>query len=92
MLGGVRTINKSIFGGDDLRIFITLPVSSGAMYVSKMISAYVRQFIFGFFTVLPVNITLATEISLGAQFYGMTALILVLLPLISLALGSVFAS
>lgn len=91
VLGGVRTINKSIFGGDDLRIFITLPVSSGAMYVSKMISAYVRQFIFGFFTVLPVNITLATEISLGAQFYGMTALILVLLPLISLALGSVFA-
>lgn len=91
VLGGVRNINKSLFVNDDLRIFITLPVSSGAMYVSKMISAYVKQFVFGFFTVLPVNITLAASIDLGAQFYGITVLILFLLPMISLAAGSVLA-
>ena len=90
-LGGVRTINRSIFGSGDLRIFVTLPVSSGAMYLSKMAVAYFKQFVFGFFTVLPVNVTLATCLPLGAQFYGMTALILVLMPLISLAVGSVFA-
>ena len=90
-LSGVRTINRSLFDGGDLRILVTLPISSGAMYLSKMVSAYVRQFIFGFFTVLPVNITLSACIPLGAQFYGMTALILVLLPMISLAVGSVLA-
>ena len=91
VLGGVRNINKSLFDNDDLRIFITLPVSSGSMYVSKMISAYVKQFVFGFFTVLPINVTLATAIPLGARFYGITVLILFLLPMISLALGSVLA-
>ena len=90
-LSGVRTINRSLFDGGDLRILVTLPISSGAIYLSKMVSAYVRQFIFGFFTVLPVNITLSACIPLGAQFYGMTALILVLLPMISLAVGSVLA-
>ena len=92
VVGGVRTINRSLFESEDLRIFVTLPLSSGAMYVSKMTVAYVKQFVFGFFTVLPVNITLATcGAEVGAQFYGMTVLILFLLPLISLALGSVLA-
>lgn len=90
-LGGVRTINRSLFNNDDLRIFITLPISSGAMYLSKMAVAYAKQFVFAFFTVLPVSVTLGTVLPLGAQFYGMTVLILVLLPMISLAIGSVLA-
>ena len=36
VIGGVRNINRSIFGSDDLRIFVTLPVSSSAMYIAKM--------------------------------------------------------
>lgn len=91
VIGGVRNINRSIFGSDDLRIFVTLPVSSSAMYIAKMAVAYLKQFIFGFFTVLPVSVTLATCIDLGAQFYGMTVLILFFMPLISLAVGSVLA-
>ena len=91
VIGGVRNINRSIFGSDDLRIFVTLPVSSSAMYIAKMAVAYLKQFIFGFFTVLPVSVTLATYIDLGAQFYGMTVLILFFMPLISLAVGSVLA-
>ena len=90
-LGGVRIINRSIFGSDDLRIFVTLPVPSDAMYLAKMAVAYIKQFVFGFFTVLPVNITLATCLPVDAQFYGMTVLILFFMPLISLAIGSVFA-
>ena len=56
VIGGVRNINRSIFGSDDLRIFVTLPVSSSAMYIAKMAVAYLKQFIFGFFTVLPVSV------------------------------------
>ena len=90
-LGAVRVINRSVFESDDLRILLTLPLPSGAVWLSKMAAAYAKQFVFGLFTVLPVNVTLGVCVPLGAQFYGMTALILVLLPMISLGVGSVLA-
>ena len=87
----MRVINRSVFESDDLRILLTLPLPSGAVWLSKMAAAYAKQFVFGLFTVLPVNVTLGVCVPLGAQFYGMTALILVLLPMISLGVGSVLA-
>lgn len=93
-LSGIRTINNSLFVNDDMRIFITLPVKSGVMYATKMTAAYVKQFVFAVLTVIPVNVTVSiamSEAGFGAEFWGLTAPIVFLLPLISLGLGSVFA-
>lgn len=90
-LSGIRVINSSLFENEDMRIFITLPVKPVVMYASKMIVAYVKQFAVGVVTVLPVNITLALQADMGAGYWGLSVLILFLLPMISLAIGSVFA-
>ena len=91
VLSGIRTINRSLLKSDDLRIFLTLPVSPSAMYASKMIVAYIKQFVFAALTVAPVTVVLSTVIELDAVFFGMTAVIVFLLPMISLALGSLLA-
>lgn len=91
VLSGLRIIYRTLFENEDTRILITMPVKPGVLYASKMIISYARQFVVSLITVLPVNITLATQGLTFPFFWGASVLIVFLLPMISLAVGSVLA-
>ncbi|MCH5163783.1 MAG: hypothetical protein J1F36_02070 [Clostridiales bacterium] len=90
-IGAMNQINRDIFGADDIKLFAAMPVSLKSLYLSKLISIYLSQLLYAVIAVLAINLSLTAYAPLGKIFYITTAAIVLLLPLITIALGSVLA-
>ena len=88
VVSGISQISREIFGADDVKMFSAMPVGSGALFGSKLISIYLGQFIVSIAITLSINLTLGIRILAGWQFYVVTAVICLLLPLITIAISS----
>lgn len=91
VIGGISQINRALFVSDDIKIFSAMPIGAKTLYVSKLITIYLGQVIFAVLTVLPVNLTVAVHAAQTGWYYGMTVLMCLLLPLISIAVASILA-
>lgn len=88
--GCVSQLNREIFAADDLKLFAAMPVSPRALYISKIITIYLQQLIFSAVAVAAVTASLAVHIS-GWVYYLVAVLFCLLLPLITIAIASIFA-
>lgn len=90
-VGGVSKISRVIFGADDIKIFAAMPVGAKSLYIAKLIVIYLGQVVFALLTVIPVNATVLLHVPHIRSFALTTALMCILLPLISIAFASLFA-
>lgn len=91
VLNGVSVISRNLFTADDLKLFSAMPIGAGNIYVAKMISIYGGQVLVSTVSVLTINLTVAANIAQGAWFWGVTAVLCLGLPLISIAIASLLA-
>lgn len=87
-IGAMGKISKDIFGADDVKIFAAMPVSSWSLYAAKLIYIYVEQFIISLICVLTLNLTLAAHVQLSDIYYVLTAVMCIVLPLVTIAIAS----
>ncbi len=87
----VSAIIRELFLADDIKIFSAMPVGAKSLFVAKLISIYRSQFLVALVTVLTVNVTVAINVPQGIFFYCATAAMCFILPLITIALGAIFA-
>lgn len=90
IVGGVAQINGALFG-DDIKIMSALPVGANTLFASKLITIYLRQAVFACVCVLAINLTAAAHLAQGAEYYAVTVLSCLLLPLLSVGIASVLA-
>ena len=90
-LASAAALNRELFTKDDLKLFSAMPLKARSVYFAGLISTFIGQFLFAVITVLPVNIVAAMSAPQGMYFYGMTVLICILLPLLSVAIGSLLS-
>ena len=91
VLSGISQINNALFASEDMRVIAALPIGANTLYLSKIILIYLAQLVVACFTVLPVNLTVAVHCEVPVSFYPLTVLVLLLMPLISVAIASVCA-
>ena len=95
-LSAITQINRQIFDADGARLYSAMPIDSASLYVAKTITIYLSQLAISVVVVLTVNFTVAFNVadllaSLGWQFWVVTAAVCMLLPLLTIAVGSLLA-
>lgn len=94
-IGAIMQINRQIFDADGARLYAAMPVDSTSLYVAKMITIYASQLVISTVVVLTVNITAAinimSKVFLGWQYWIVTGVMCFLLPLLTIAVGSLLA-
>lgn len=91
VIGAISQINGELFAADDIKIFSAMPVGARAIFISKLATIYLFQLIIATVMVVTVNVTVALHIPQNGAFYAATVLTCFLLPLLTIALGSIFA-
>lgn len=90
IISGIKQINHALFEGDDRAIFSTLPIKSSTVFYSKLITVYIKQLFIYLITLVPVNLTFAVVTEQGAYYVLMTIVICIFVPVLSLAIASIF--
>lgn len=90
-VNSVTAVVRELFLADDIKIFSAMPVGAKTLFVAKVVSIYRSQLLFALVTVLTVNISVALVVPQGVWFYIMTVLLCLVLPLVSIAIGSLLA-
>lgn len=94
-VGAISQINRQIFDADGARLYSAMPIDATSLYVAKIITIYLSQFFISTLVVLTVNFTAAfnaiNNVTLGWQFWVVTAATCFLLPLLTIAVGSLLA-
>ena len=90
-INAVNQMNREIFNADDIKTFSAMPIGAKTLFLSKLIIIYLSQLLYSTVAVLTINITAAFHMHLQPAFFVFTAAACFFIPLISIAIGSVFA-
>ena len=94
-VSAITQINRQIFDADGARLYSAMPIDATSLYVAKTIAIYLSQLAVSVVVVLTVNLTVALNVyelvDLGWQFWLVTAATCLLLPLLTIAVGSILA-
>lgn len=88
VIGAIKKLNFTLFENDDRKILITLPIRPETIFLSKFIIVYLDQVASFAVTILPIGIAFGLITAQSAYFYVMTALSVLLFPLLVLAIAS----
>ena len=91
IVSAVSNINSAIFKSDDIKILSALPINSQTLFASKLATIYIKQLVYTFFAVLAVNVTPAIILQQSAWYFVFSAFSVFLIPLVSIAVASLFA-
>ena len=91
IVSAVSNINSAIFKSDDIKILSALPINSQTLFASKLATIYIKQLVYTFFAVLAVNVTPAIILQQSAWYFVFSAISVFLIPLVSIAVASLFA-
>ena len=93
--GAVSQINRQIFDADGARLFSAMPIDATSLYIAKIFTIYLSQLFISAIVVITVNVTAALNVLgnvvLGWQFWLVTAVTCFVLPLLTIAVGSLLA-
>ncbi len=90
-ISAISRINHEIFNADDIKTFAAMPIGAKSLFISKLIVIYLNQLVFSAVAVLTVNITVAIHSAVSPLFFVFTVPACFVLPLITIAIGSVLA-
>lgn len=88
VIGAVGQINATLFHSDENMLYSAMPINSSTLFVSRLISVYLKQFMVAVVFVLTVNITFAPKLHAGAWYYFATVLMTVFWPFLSISVAS----
>ena len=88
---GVTAVMSSMWSARDGEFFASLPVSSNAVMLAKLTSAYIQDGAVSCILVLPPAITFGAVAGMGALYYVMTVLAIILVPLAALLLAAIIS-
>lgn len=89
VIGGIGQLGRELFNSDDMKIFSAMPINARTLFVAKLISIYKGQLGIALVAVLTINATFAWKVGVTVAFWLMTAVICLLLPLITIGLAAV---
>lgn len=87
---GVKRLTGQLMDSRNNNIWVYQPISAGALFLYKLIRVYASQVVSTLCIILPMAIVLDTSSTIagGMAYYFLTAIIVVLLPLISCAIAT----
>ena len=88
---GVTAVMSSMWSARDGEFFASLPASSNAVMLAKLTSAYIQDGAVSCILVLPPAITFGAVAGMGALYYVMTVLAIILVPLAALLLAAIIS-
>lgn len=88
VIGAVGQINHTLFHNDENMLFSAMPINGSTLFLSRLISIYLKQLIVSIIFVFTVNISLAPSIHAGAWYYVATLLTTVFWPFLSISVAS----
>ncbi len=94
-IGAVTKINRQIFDADGARLYSAMPIDSTSLYIAKICTIYLSQLLTSVLIVLTVNVTAAVNaaqfVALDWRYYVVSVATCFLLPLLTIAIGSLLA-
>lgn len=91
IVSAVGNINGALFKGDDIKILSAMPINSNTLFMSKMAVIYLKQFVYSAVVVGVVNGSLGALNPQSVWYIVFSVITAFLLPLISVAVASLFA-
>ncbi len=90
---GVKRLTSQLMDSKNNNIWVYQPVSSGSLFLYKLIRVYASQVLSTLLIILPITIVLDTSSDMagGIIYYLLTAAIVILLPLISCAFATLIS-
>ena len=87
---GVKRLTGQLMDSRNNNIWVYQPISAGSLFLYKLIRVYASQVVSTLCIILPMAIVLDTSSNIagGIAYYFLTAIIVVLLPLISCAIAT----
>lgn len=90
VLSALVNLCNAIFESDDRKILSTLPIKSSSLFLSKLIFVYARECVACMVCLIPLNMTFAAVTSQSAYYIVMSVLFCFMLPILTIAVASVF--
>ncbi len=94
-LRAVANIDRQIFDADGARLYAAMPIDATSLYIAKMLTIYASQLAIATVATFAINVTLAVNaaefIALDWRFWIVSVATCFLLPLLSIAVGSLLA-
>ncbi len=95
LISAISQINRQIFDADGARLYSAMPIDATSLYIAKAITIYFSQLLVSFVVVFTVNLTVffrvVTKVAFGWQFWVTTVATCLVLPLLTIAVGSLLA-
>ncbi|MBQ9715560.1 MAG: hypothetical protein IJV77_04045 [Clostridia bacterium] len=91
VLGAVGQISHGLFENDDLKIYISLPLSPNTIVLAKIIAVYLKQIVTSAVVLVPFAVMIGMAGGNGAMFYVVMAVSCLFVPVVSVALATLLA-
>ena len=91
VIGAVGQISHGLFENDDLKIYISLPLSPNTIVLAKIIAVYLKQIVTSEVILVPFAVMIGLAGNNGAVFYVTMAVSCLFVPVVSVALATLLA-
>lgn len=91
VIGAIGQITHGLFENDDLKIYISLPVSPNIIVLAKIIAVYLKQIVTSAVVLVPFAVMIGLAGQNSAGFYVIMAISCLFVPVVSVALATLLA-
>lgn len=91
VFAGIKKINYDILEGKDLHILVRLPLKPQSIFLAKLTALYLNQVLITSITLIPLTVTVGLTITQPLGFWVRSAIMCLILPILSLLIASLFA-
>lgn len=91
VIGAMGQITHGLFENDDLKIYISLPVSPNTIVLAKIIAVYLKQIVTSAVVLVPFAVMIGLAGQNTAVFYVIMAVSCLFVPVVSVALATLLA-
>ncbi|MBR2029896.1 MAG: hypothetical protein IJ999_03220, partial [Clostridia bacterium] len=91
VVGAIGQITYGLFENDDLKIYISLPLSPNVIVLAKIIAVYLKQIVTSAVVLVPFAVMIGLAGQNGANFYVIMAISCLFVPVVSVALATLLA-
>jgi len=91
VVGAIGQITYGLFENDDLKIYISLPLSPNVIVLAKIIAVYLKQIVTSAVVLVPFAVMIGIAGQNGSNFYVIMAISCLFVPVVSVALATLLA-
>lgn len=91
VVGAIGQITHGLFENDDLKIYISLPISPNVIVLAKIIAVYLKQIVTSAVVLVPFAVMIGLAGQNETVFYVIMAISCLFVPVVSVALATLLA-